>query len=168
MQLFDHNPVSALVSVRYLHGYNDPTAFPYPWNQPERSLFKTIEKFRFADGQSFDFRGEEDRTLHFRRRTLANSNQRIGKGFVPTYHFDRDWKGLTGRFKLDWIFVKPFVEDPRNAGQSQLFAPEFPVTMRALNQPGGMRISDHAPMVVDLSPIEQKGYIASPRSAQAQ
>lgn len=57
---------------------------------------------------------------------------------------------MVGRFKLDWILVKPFIEDPRRAGQSYRFAPAFPVTLRQLNEAVNDRISDHAPMTVDL------------------
>jgi len=71
-----------LLPVRYFHGYNDPTAFHLPilWDNREQPQFKTMEKFRFSDGHAFDFRGEPDRTLPSRRRTLADSNQR----FPPT------------------------------------------------------------------------------------
>lgn len=142
----------ALVPVRYFHGYNDPTAFHLPilWDNREQPLFKTVEKFRFADSHSFDFRGQPDRTLPSRRRTLADSNQRSAKGFAPTYAFARNYGGLVGLFKLDWIFVKPFVDDPRRAEQSYRFAPHFPVTMRELNNSVEDRISDHPPMTVDL------------------
>jgi hypothetical protein len=146
----------ALFPVRYFHGYNDPTAFHLPvlWDNEERPLFKTMEKFRFADGHAFDFRGERDRTLPPRARTLADSNQRSGKGFSPTYSFTRDFGGLVGRFKLDWIFVKPLIEDARRTDQSYRFAPHFPVTMRELNDSVEDRISDHPPMTVDLPLME--------------
>jgi endonuclease/exonuclease/phosphatase family metal-dependent hydrolase len=138
--------------VRYFHGYNDPTAFNLPilWDNREKALFKTVETFRFGDGLAFDFRGDPQSTLPPRQRTLADSNQRAGKGFVPTYAFARDYAGLVGRFKLDWILVKPFVENPRAEGQSSLFAPHFPVTMRELNESVTDRIADHAPITVDL------------------
>jgi hypothetical protein len=55
-----------------------------------------------------------------------------------------------GRFKLDWFFVKPFIEDPRRKGQPYLFAPQFGQTMRELNESVDDRISDHPPMTVDL------------------
>jgi len=66
----------ALFPVHYLHGYNDPTAFHMPilWNNRERALFKGVEKFRFSDNRAFDFRGEPERTLKGRSRTLADSN----------------------------------------------------------------------------------------------
>jgi hypothetical protein len=71
-----------LQPVRYFHGYNDPTAFHVPvlWDNRERPLFKSVEKFRFADSRTFDFRGEPERTLNDKRRTLADSNERGGKG----------------------------------------------------------------------------------------
>ncbi|MGA9939528.1 MAG: endonuclease/exonuclease/phosphatase family protein [Candidatus Acidiferrales bacterium] len=142
----------ALFPVHYVHGYNDPTALHLPivWEHRERPLFKTVKNFRFADGHTFDFRGDSERTLNGRSRTLANSNERAGKGFVPTYAFSRDYWGLVGRFKLDWVFVKPFTEDPRSQGQSDSFAPHFAQTMRELNESVPDRISDHAPMTVDL------------------
>lgn len=146
----------ALVPVRYLHGYNDPTAFHVPifWDNGERGLFKAVERFRFADGRAFDFRGRPERTLRSRKRTLADSNERGGKGFVPTYRFRRDYGGLVGGFKLDWIFVSPFIRDPRKAGQSYRFAPHFPMTMRELNESVPEGISDHPPLTVDL-PLEE-------------
>ena len=123
---------------------------PILWNNRERPLFKTVEKFRFADDRAFDFRGDPESALEQRGRTLADSNERAGKGFVATYSFTRDYGGLVGRFKLDWFFVKPFVEDPRLKGQSHLFAPHFAETMRELNESAEDRISDHPPMTVDL------------------
>ncbi len=151
----------ALSPVRYFHGHNDPTAFHLPilWDNREKPLFRTMEKFRFDDGHAFDFRGERERTRPPKSRTLADSNQRGGKGFAPTYAFTRDFGGLVGRFKLDWIFVKPFTENPRRAGQSYRFAPHFPVTMRELNESVTDRISDHPPMTVDL-PLTEPAKLA--------
>jgi endonuclease/exonuclease/phosphatase family metal-dependent hydrolase len=153
-----------LFPVRYFHGYNDPTALHVPilWDNREQPLFKTVEKFRFADNRAFDFRGERERTLPPQERTLANSNQRTAKGFTPTYSFTRDYGGLVGRFKLDWIFVKPFIDDPRRTGQSYRFAPHFPVTMRELNDSVEDRISDHPPMTVDLPLMEPIETIPAP------
>jgi endonuclease/exonuclease/phosphatase family metal-dependent hydrolase len=142
----------ALVPVHYFHGYNDPSAFHLPilWDNRERALFKTVERFRFSDLRAFDFRGDPEHSLQHKGRTLADSNARARKGFVPTYAFSRDYKGLVGRFKLDWFFVKPFIEDPRRKGQPYLFAPQFGQTMRELNESVDDRISDHPPMTVDL------------------
>jgi hypothetical protein len=150
-----------LAPVRYFHGYNDPTAFHLPilWDNREQPLFKSVEKFRFADGHAFDFRGERNRTMPPKSRTLADSNQRAGKGFVPTYSFARDYGGLVGRFKLDWNFVKPLIDDPRRTEQSYRFAPHFPMTMRELNNSVADRISDHPPMTVDL-PLTEPAKLA--------
>ena len=142
----------ALYPAHYFHGYNDPTALNVPilWEHRERSLFKRVEKFRFADGRAFDFRGAAARSLNGRSRTLSDSNQRAGKGFVPTYSFSRDYWGVVGRFKLDWLFVAPYAEDPHAPGRSDLLAPHFARTLRELNDSVDERLSDHAPMIVDL------------------
>jgi endonuclease/exonuclease/phosphatase family metal-dependent hydrolase len=142
----------AVFPVHYFHGYNDPTAFHLPilWDNRESGLFKAVEKFRFADDGAFDFRGEPERTRNGRSRRLADSNERAGKGFVPTYSFARDYGGVVGRFKLDWFFVKPLAQDPCLEDPGDFFAPHFPRTMRELNESAEDRISDHPPMTVDL------------------
>ena len=145
-------PQYAIVPLRYFHQYLDPTAFHFPfvWENRERGLFRSVEKFRFSDGYAFDFRGRTERTLNNKERTLANSNQRARKGFVPTYAFERNFGGWVGNFKLDWFFIKPFIQNPRAPGQSYRFAPHFPITMNELNQSVDDRISDHPPITVDL------------------
>ena len=45
--------------------------------------------------------------MHDKGGTLANSNQRARKGFEPTFTLKRDFGGLVGNYKLDWILVKP-------------------------------------------------------------
>lgn len=159
----------ATIPAKYIHSYRDPTAFHFPilWENRERGLFKTIEKHRFSDGRSFDFRGDSDRSTGGRKRTLANSNERNGKGFVPTYSFNRNYGGLVGQFKLDWIFVKPFIDSPRGDSQSFQFAPHFAVTMRELNESVAGRISDHPPITVDLPLREPSGPPAHDFEAQA-
>lgn len=153
----------ALFPVHYFHGYNDPTAYNLPvlWDNRESPFFKTVEKFHFADARVFDFRGDPKRTRKGCRGTLANSNERAGKGFVPTYAFARDYGGLVGRFKLDWFFVKPFIRDSRAEGQPYLFAPHFAETMRELNESVEDRISDHPPMTVDL-PLREPPALPGP------
>jgi hypothetical protein len=50
------------------------------------------------------------------------------------------------QYRLDWIFVKP-------AGSGTgpyAFQPELPTTMKELNQALPERLSDHAPITVDL------------------
>jgi len=113
-----------------------------------------IEGFRFADGRAFDSRGDEDRNLHDRGGTLANSNHRAGKGCEPTFTLKRDFGGLLGRYKLDWMFVSPFITETRRADMSYRFAPHYPLTMRDLNNATEDGISDHAPIAVGL-PFEE-------------
>ncbi len=92
--------------------------------------------------------------------SLTATNEAEKASFLR-YAFARNYGGLVGQFKLDWIFVKPFVDDPRRAKQSYRFAPHFPVTMRELNESVEDRISDHPPMTVDLPLTEPT--IESPR-----
>jgi endonuclease/exonuclease/phosphatase family metal-dependent hydrolase len=142
----------ALYPLHYFHAYNDPTAYHLPivWDNRERPLFNYIEDFRFDDGRTFDFRGRKRVTDPPRARTLADSNERQWKGFVPTYSFARDYGGVVGRFKLDWILVKPFTTNPRASRQPLKFAPTYPTTMQELNSTPADRISDHPPITVDL------------------
>jgi len=146
----------ALYPLHYFHGYNDPTAYHLPivWDNRECPLFSTIENFRFDDGRTFDFRGSRKLTDPSRARTLADSNERQWKGFVPTYSFARDYGGFVGRFKLDWILIKPFTTNPRAPRQPLKFAPTYPTTMQELNAAPEDRISDHPPITVDLPLIE--------------
>jgi hypothetical protein len=58
--------------------------------------------------------------------------------------------------------VKPFINDPRRAGQRFRFAPHFLVTMGELNESVDDRVSDHAPMTVDL-PLTEPPKTAAER-----
>lgn len=81
---------------------------------------------------------------------MANSNQRGEKGFVTTYEMDRTI-GFVGKFKLDWIFVKPpALTAPYDEKQPYRFSPHFGRTLKSLNDALTDRISDHAPLMVDL------------------
>jgi endonuclease/exonuclease/phosphatase family metal-dependent hydrolase len=145
-------PLAALTPVKYFKNFLDPTSahLPVIGSNKESILFRHVERFRFRDEYAFDFRGDGERTLNEKERTLANSNQRAFKGFTPTFTVKRDFGGLVGRFKLDWFFVKPFISEPRGEGMSYEFAPHFPHTMRDLNDAVPDGVSDHAPITVDL------------------
>ena len=78
---------------------------------------------------------------------LSNSNQRGLKGFTPTFFFNRDWK--VARFKLDWIFVKPYETEKNNKKITRL-KPFYGRTLRKLNHSLSPPISDHVPITVDL------------------
>jgi len=131
----------------------DPTSANIPGAAPnlERGLFDTVERFHFADGKAFDFRGVPERTSNGRSGTLADSNERGSKGFVPTFVAELIWgKARVAKFKLDWIFVKDNIESPRDLNGSYLFAPHFARTLGDLNNCLPEPISDHSPMTVDL------------------
>ncbi|HLL76238.1 MAG TPA: endonuclease/exonuclease/phosphatase family protein [Pyrinomonadaceae bacterium] len=140
----------------------DPTVQHVPWvaPNPEAEFFSTLKKFRFADGGAFDFRGDEERSAGANDGALSNSNQRGGKGFVTTFEVERRI-GFVGKFKLDWVFVKPpRLADPEGKEQPYLFAPHFGRTLKDLNHAVEGRISDHSPVTVDLP-------LGEPRPARA-
>ena len=134
----------------------DPTSANIPGASPnlERGLFSTTEKFRFADGKAIDFRGISDRTVNGTAGTLADSNQRQNgstAGFVPTFVAELIWgKVRVAKFKLDWIFVKSELTEPRKANGPYVFAPHYARTLVDLNNCLPEPISDHSPMTVDL------------------
>ncbi len=136
----------------------DPTVkhIPFFSPNPEHEFFETLEKFRFADGGAFDFRGDDERTSNGQGRKLANSNQRAGKGFVTTYQVKRPLKFI-GKYKLDWFFIKPArLSEPDEDDDSYRFAPHFARTLKDINEATAERISDHRPMIVDLPLYEPR------------
>jgi endonuclease/exonuclease/phosphatase family metal-dependent hydrolase len=137
--------------IGFARGIGDPTvrSIPLVGENPEAKFFTTIEKFRFADGSAFDFRGDRERSSG-RSGYLSNSNERGAKGFVPTEELGRTY-GPIGEYKLDWIFVRPArLTDPRKKRQPYWFAPHFGRTLRELNHSIPERISDHNPIIADL------------------
>jgi hypothetical protein len=120
----------------------------------EAAFFDALEEFRFADGCRVDFRGDAGRSTYGKAGTLTNSNERAGKGFVPSYELNRSY-GRLASYKLDWIFVRPAqLTEPRDATQPYRFAPHFGRTLRALNHSIPGRISDHNPITADL-PLDE-------------
>lgn len=142
-------PFPSTFALNYFKNFNDPTAVDIKvlGNNKEAALFNALERFRFDDGGRFDFRGDSSRTLNGKGGRLSDSNERGVKGFVYTFSLPRSFKGLVGRYRLDWFFVKPAYDDqqPTNA-----LAPWRPRTMIDLNTSPTERISDHAPITVDL------------------
>jgi endonuclease/exonuclease/phosphatase family metal-dependent hydrolase len=145
--------------VNFIKNQNDPTAsnIPVIGPNPEAELFKLIEGFRFADGTVFDFRGDKGRTVNGTEGTLANSNMRESKGFASTYQVNRTI-GPAGKLRLDWIFVKPYIENSRSPREPYRFAPHFALTMREVNYCLEERLSDHNPVSVDL-PFKEPGEV---------
>jgi endonuclease/exonuclease/phosphatase family metal-dependent hydrolase len=130
----------------------DPTVkdIPLVARNPESDFFESLKDFRFADGNAFDFRGDEERSIGNKDGPLANSNQRGDKGFITTYEVERTI-AFVGRFKIDWIFVKPpSLTEPYAKREPYRFAPHFGRTLKEVNDALEDRISDHAPIMVEL------------------
>jgi endonuclease/exonuclease/phosphatase family metal-dependent hydrolase len=147
---------AALVTARHFRILSDPTVSHIPLIAPnaEAKFFQDLEEFRFSDGGAFDFRGDRKRSADGRKAVLSNSNQRGQKGFTATFELNRTI-GPFGKFKLDWIFVKPpQLTEPRDTTQRYRFSPHFGRTLNRLNSGGSCRISDHHPLLVDL-PLQE-------------
>jgi len=130
---------------------SDPTVKHVPYLAPnrERGLFDAVEDFRFADGTAFDFRGDAEHSSNGLPGTLSNSNERAGKGFAHTFDFEIA-AGFSWKYKLDWFFVKSYLEAPRDLNGPFVFAPHFARTMIDVNQALENDLSDHNPMTVTL------------------
>lgn len=138
--------------VKFVRNQADPTVkhVPIVAPNPAAGFFEALKDFRFSDGGAFDFRGEPARSTGQSSETLGNSNERGSKGFVTTFEVERR-VGSIGKFKLDWVFVKPpGLTDPSKKDQPHVFAPHFGRTLKALNYSIEHRISDHSPITVDL------------------
>lgn len=137
--------------------FQDPTARSIPVIAPNnvKALFKEIELFRFSDGGVFDFRGNKNRSVGRKKKTLANSNQRDRKGFKTTFSVKRPLGPIIGKYRLDWVFVKSFMKlDPHDKDEPYKFAPHFGQTLEELNTGLTTPVSDHHPNIVDL-PLEE-------------
>lgn len=125
-------------------------SIPFVASNPEAEFFERLKDFRFSDGNTFDFRGEPSRSIDNKDEPLANSNQRADKGFTTTFAVDRTIASI-GKFKLDWFFVKPpALTEPYGKEESHRFAPHFGRTLNQLNDAVKERMSDHAPIMLDL------------------
>jgi endonuclease/exonuclease/phosphatase family metal-dependent hydrolase len=151
-------------SVTFGRTQSDPTVrhIPLVAPNPERKFFQTLEEFRFSDGGAFDFRGDPARSNGEKSKSLSNSNERGRKGFVTTYQVPRPIF-FVGKFKLDWIFVKPAIlKKDSELKESYRFAPHFGRTLTAVNEAVEDRISDHRPLIVDLPlgepPLNSKAH----------
>jgi exonuclease III len=152
--------------VNFFKNQQDPTAkdIPIIGPNPEAALFEDLENFRFRDGTVFDFRGDKGRTVNATEGTLANSNQRDDKGFAVTYEVERTI-GPAGKLKLDWIFVKSYLESPRSSSGPYRFAPHFARSLEELNYAAAERLSDHNPIVTDLPFSEPPDLAATPEKS---
>ncbi len=137
--------------VGFTRKVDDPTetSIPLLGDNPEAKFFSTIEKFRFDDGNAFDFRGDAEHSANGRGGRLANSNERSVKGFEATEELSRRF-GPVGQYKLDWIFVKPAHLEKPDSKDYSAFSCFHGRTLHALNHAIPDRISDHNPITVDL------------------
>jgi endonuclease/exonuclease/phosphatase family metal-dependent hydrolase len=145
-------PTLLLTGMNTYRTQADPTvkSIPLVASNPEAEFFEKLKDFRFADGNAIDFRGERERSIGGKDDPLANSNERGDKGFITTFEVERTI-AFVGKFKLDWIFVKPLsLTEPYAKDQPHKFAPHFGRTLKLLNEAPRERISDHAPIMVDL------------------
>lgn len=120
---------------------------------PLHPLFQMIQNYRFNDGGAFDFRGDADRSINGKDGALANSNQRDLKGFKTSWSVKRPLS-LIGKYRLDWVFVKSFLEEPLGEDGSYRGAPHFGETLEELNTSLKVQISDHHPNAVDI-PLQE-------------
>lgn len=144
--------------TKFFRTQGDPTVrhVPLVAPNPEAEFFETLERYRFGDGGAFDFRGDGRRSSNGRSGTLANSNERARKGFVPSFEVERT-VGPAGKFKLDWFFVKPdALTDPKATDQAYRLAPHRGRTLADVNYSLEDRISDHNPILVDLPLAEPR------------
>ena len=123
-----------------LFQYKDPTAASVPILFPnqEKKLFNYLKDFRFADGEGFDT--SDDRSSNGKKGFLASSNERDTKGFESTFKFTEP--RVIAYFKLDWFFIKP---------KGNRFKPFNGQTLQLINHAYPGRVSDHEPIIVDLS-----------------
>jgi endonuclease/exonuclease/phosphatase family metal-dependent hydrolase len=141
-----------MTSLTFGRIHADPTVRHIPFFSPNpgRDFFTKLKDFRFADGGAFDFRGDATRSAGNKNKLLANSNERGAKGFVTTFRVKRPIK-IVGKYKLDWIFVKPAsLSSPTDSNQPYRFAPHFGDTLSDISEAVENRISDHRPLIVDL------------------
>ena len=129
----------AALTVSKTFQYKDPAtpSIPVLFPNQERKFFNYIKGFQFADGETFDIRG--NKSSNGKRGLFANSNERQIKGFESTFKLEEP-RGI-GYFKLDWFFVKP---------KRGRFTPFNGQTLQVINNSYPGRISDHEPIIVDL------------------
>jgi endonuclease/exonuclease/phosphatase family metal-dependent hydrolase len=157
-------PTILLMPVNLMRNKNDPTGFDLPLfsRKKEAKLFGDLNNYRFDDGNTFDFRGEDARSTDNRGGTLSNSNQRATKGFRYTFALARTYGGLFGEYKLDWFFVKGYATDSSKPGGSYKFSPNFARTLQEVNEAPDDSLSDHIPITVDVPLTEPPGNADRP------
>ncbi len=147
------------VTTKLTKNFQDPLASDIAVVSPNplKPLFSMIQNFRFSDGASFDFRGDEKRSINGKDKALANSNERDFKGFKTSFKVRRPIGPVIGKHRLDWFFVKSgYVKDPYNPNAPYKLAPHFGETLEEMNTSLKEQISDHHPNVLDIPLTEVK------------
>jgi endonuclease/exonuclease/phosphatase family metal-dependent hydrolase len=156
-------PTILLTPVNMMRNKNDPTGFDVPLvsRKKEAKMFGDLNNYKFEDGNTFDFRGEDIRSADGRGGTLSDSNQRATKGFRYTFALAKTYGGLVGEYKLDWFFVKGYATDSSKVGGSYKFAPHFAQTLVEMDTAPDDDLSDHFPITVDI-PLTEPPLKKSP------
>jgi endonuclease/exonuclease/phosphatase family metal-dependent hydrolase len=163
-----YSGAKAAMSLSGIQYRIDPTSANIPGASAnlERAFFSSLEKYRFADGKAIDFRGVPARTVNGTSGTLADSNQRQGAGFKPTFNAELIWGNVKlAKFKLDWFFVKADIDTPRDTKGPYVFAPHFARTLVNLNNCPPEPIADHSPMTIDL-PFSEPPHLSDKATAK--
>jgi endonuclease/exonuclease/phosphatase family metal-dependent hydrolase len=146
-------------SVNHLKNFYRPMApnIPVVLSNKSKPMFNQIRDFRFDDGGAFDFRGDRERSINGRKAPLSNSNHKGVRGQVASFEVVRPI-GPVGKQRLDWIFVKSFLQDGYNQNSPYRLAPHFGETLVDFNASLVERLSDHRPSTVDL-PLEEPSIV---------
>jgi len=142
--------------INFTKNLHSPLAPDVPVLLPNkvRPLMDEVEDFRFADGSTFDFRGDAERSMGRWHSTLSNSNQKKFKGQVQSFKVKRPI-GPIGYYRLDWIFVRSgWLGHPTDRDASYQLAPHFGETLVDFNRYLERPLSDHRPSVIDLPLLE--------------
>lgn len=82
---------------------------------------------------------------------------------VQLYEQESPPVAFVGKFKLDWIFVRPpAITEPYEKGAPHRFSPHFGRTLKSLNNAVQDGISDHSPIMLDL-PLNEPTLAKSKR-----
>lgn len=143
------------LATNYVKNFNDPFAVDIKAvaANPLKPMFDMIRFYRFEDGKMFDFRGDKNRSVKGNDGLLSNSNQRGTKGFVTSFSVKRAL-GVVGKYRLDWVFVKSFLDAGEDIYGPYRLAPHFGETLEELNTSLIEPVSDHHPSIIDL-PLEE-------------
>lgn len=138
--------------VNALKNFQSPMApdIKYIFPNHTRGMFESVKNYEFADGSTFDFRGDRDKSINAKKGLLANSNEKAFKGYFTSFSVNRPI-GPFGRYRLDWFFVRSgLLHESTDSSAPYQFAPHFGETLGEFNDYVTVKFSDHRPIVIDL------------------